>query len=89
MLCSLLLALLSFPCLRLSGFKEIYGSRRLRAATPLLMGVSYPYSIKNVVTKMTESMQKALQARTIRIEVELPANAEYGVEVCIPHPLSM
>lgn len=44
------------------------------------MAVKYPATIKSVVTKLTNSIQKSLQSRQSRIEVELPPAAEYGVE---------
>jgi hypothetical protein len=43
--------------------------------------VSYPFSIKNVVSKMTESTQKALQQRCTRMEIELPPACDFGIEI--------
>jgi len=43
--------------------------------------VKYPTSIKNVVSRMTQAMQKGLQARMSRMEVELPPGVDFGVEL--------
>lgn len=44
------------------------------------MKVAYPTQIKNVITALTKSTQKALQNRKSRIEIELPPGVEFGVE---------
>jgi hypothetical protein len=43
------------------------------------MKTNYPVKIRNVVTKMKDSCQRALKDRLSRIEVELPPAADYGV----------
>jgi hypothetical protein len=43
-------------------------------------GVTYPIKISQVLTKMTQLTQKALQSRLSRIEIELPPNADFGLE---------
>ena len=45
-----------------------------------MKGPVYPTKIKNVITALTKSTQKALQARKSRIEIELPPAVEWGVE---------
>jgi len=44
------------------------------------MAMKYPVNIKNVITKLTSSTQKALQSRQSRIEIELPPGVDFGVE---------
>jgi Domain of unknown function (DUF1995) len=57
-------------------------SSSLTQFLPLQMAaITYPYSIKNVVSKMTQSTQSALQNKITRMEVELPPTAEYGIEL--------
>jgi len=41
----------------------------------------YPVAIKNVVSKLTQSCQRALEGRCSRIEVELPPAVDWGVEI--------
>jgi hypothetical protein len=42
--------------------------------------VTYPVKIKSVITKLTASTQKALQAQSSRMLVELPPATSFGVE---------
>jgi hypothetical protein len=44
------------------------------------MAVSYPVKTSNVLTTMTKCTQQALQARTSRMEIELPPGSDFGVE---------
>jgi len=44
------------------------------------MAIIYPSSIRNVISKMTASTQKALGARCSRMEIELPPGVEFGVK---------
>eukprot|EP01031_Cornospumella_fuschlensis_P043288 gene43288-52910_t len=44
------------------------------------MDVDYPVKVKNVVSRLTASTQKALQQRLSRIIIELPPGADFGVE---------
>ena len=44
------------------------------------MEVSYPVKIKNVISKLTASTQKALRDRKSRMEIELPPGVLFGVE---------
>lgn len=46
----------------------------------LVMSVMYPTKIKDIVSRMTQVTQKALQNRHSRMEVELPPTADFGVE---------
>ena len=46
----------------------------------LAMSVMYPTKIKDIVSRMTQVTQKALQNRHSRMEIELPPTADYGVE---------
>ena len=46
----------------------------------LINAYSYPGSIKNVLTKMTQSTQQALQNRCSRMEIELPPGVDFGVK---------
>ena len=41
---------------------------------------TYPTKIKDVVSKLTQVTQTALQNRNSRMEIELPPTAEYGIE---------
>jgi len=41
----------------------------------------YPVAIRNVVSKMTQCCQKALESRISRMEVELPPGVDWGVEI--------
>jgi hypothetical protein len=47
---------------------------------PSLPGVVFPTKIKDIVSKMTQITQTALRDRNSRMEIELPFNAEFGVE---------
>ena len=44
------------------------------------MSVNYPVKTRNIISKLTASTQKALQARISRMEIELPPAVDYGVE---------
>jgi hypothetical protein len=46
----------------------------------IVAAVSYPVKTSNVLTKMTQTTQKALQDRTSRMEIELPPGSDFGVE---------
>ena len=46
----------------------------------MMATVSYPVKTSNVLTKMTQCTQQALQARTSRMEIELPPGSDFGVE---------
>lgn len=50
-----------------------------KAALPMQYS-DYPLKIKDVVTRLTASIQKSLQARKSRISIELPPAADFGVE---------
>lgn len=45
-----------------------------------IVAVTYPTKIKDVVSKLTQITQTALQNRHSRMEIELPPTAEYGIE---------
>lgn len=46
----------------------------------LTMTANYPTKIGQIVSKMTQSTQKALRSRNSRMEIELPLAADFGVE---------
>eukprot|EP01041_Mallomonas_annulata_P009104 gene9105-18866_t len=46
-----------------------------------MSSVSYPTTIKNVVSKMTSATQSALQQRISRMEIELPPGVDFGLDV--------
>lgn len=45
-----------------------------------LANIDYPIKIKNVISKMTSSMQRGLNDKVSRMEVELPPAVSFGVE---------
>lgn len=54
----------------LSALTHLTRRPSLRASRSLLsMSAGYPLSVRNVVSRMTESTQRALQQRTTRMEV--------------------
>ena len=55
-------------------------SRFSRSTTITMATMNYPVKTSNVLTKMTQSTQKALQDRTSRMEIELPPGSDFGVE---------
>ena len=50
------------------------------SSTITMSTINYPIKTSNVLTKMTQSTQKALQDRTSRMEIELPPGSDFGVE---------
>ena len=66
-----------------SAFRPVYYhsfSRFSKSTTVTMAIINYPVKTSNVLTKMTQSTQKALQDRTSRMEIELPPGSDFGVE---------
>lgn len=54
--------------------------RARKGRSTIVAAISYPVKTSNVLTKMTQTTQKALQDRTSRMEIELPPGSDFGVE---------
>lgn len=70
-------------CLRISQTKpsnHIVMLSSPSSAEAGLTSIDYPIKIKNVISKMTSCMQRGLNDKVSRMEVELPPAASFGVE---------